>query len=66
MKFLQYGTGCAEECSEVTESTIPYLLNFFFLEGMSFIKECLSDILFAERAMPRTLDVSRIIEKGSC
>ena len=26
MKFLQYGTGCAGECSEVTESTIPHLL----------------------------------------
>ena len=26
MKFLQYGTGCSGECSEVTESTIPYLL----------------------------------------
>ncbi len=29
MKFLQYGTGCAGECSEVTESSIPYLLNVF-------------------------------------
>ena len=26
MKFLQYGTGCAGEGSEVTESTVPYLL----------------------------------------
>ena len=25
-KFLQYGTGCAGECSEVTKSTVPYLL----------------------------------------
>ena len=27
MKFLQYGTGCAGECSEVTKSTVPYVLN---------------------------------------
>ena len=27
MKFLQYGTGCAGECSEVTKSTVPYLLS---------------------------------------
>ncbi len=27
MKFLQYGTGCVGECSEVTVSTVPYLLN---------------------------------------
>ena len=26
MKFLQYGTGCAVQCSEVTESTVPYPL----------------------------------------
>ena len=26
MKVLQYGTGCAVECSEVTKSTVPYLL----------------------------------------
>ncbi len=26
-KFLQYGTGCTGKCSEVTESTVPYLLN---------------------------------------
>ncbi len=26
MKFLQYGTDCAEECSEVTESTVTCLL----------------------------------------
>ena len=31
MKLLQYGTGCAAECSEVTESTIPYLLNRMLL-----------------------------------
>ena len=29
MKYLQYGTGCAEECSDVTESTVPYLLNYW-------------------------------------
>ncbi len=29
MKFLQYGTGCAGECSEVTKSTVPYLLKDF-------------------------------------
>ncbi len=28
MKFLQYSTGCAGECSEVTEATAPYLLKF--------------------------------------
>ncbi len=27
MKFLQYGTGCARGCSEVTKITVPYLLN---------------------------------------
>ncbi len=26
MKVLQYSTGCAGECSEVTKSTVPYLL----------------------------------------
>ncbi len=29
MEFLQYGTGCAGECSEVTKSTVPYLLKVY-------------------------------------
>ena len=36
MKFLQYGTGCAGECSEVTESTVPYLLKVESLNSDSF------------------------------
>ncbi len=35
MKFLQYGTGCAGECSEVTKSTVPYLLNTILVQMLS-------------------------------
>ncbi len=39
MKFQQYGTSCAEECSEVTESTVPYLLKTT-RTGIEFIHVC--------------------------
>ncbi len=36
MKFLQYGTGCEGECSEVTKSTVPYLLKHYVTIFFSF------------------------------
>ncbi len=42
MKFLQYGTGSAVECSEVKESTIPYLPNIVDLEKAGLTKSVFS------------------------
>ncbi len=37
MKFLQYGTGCAGKCLEVTESTVPYVLKE---EALQYGRQC--------------------------
>ncbi len=42
MKFLQYGTGCATGCSEVTNTTVSCLLNQFACFCQPQTNSCIS------------------------
>ena len=46
IEFLQHGTGCADECSEVIEFTVPNLLKLLATSKLHFSPQGTTDIFY--------------------